>query len=512
MDNVTAELNRLQVKEQKWLDRQEKTPKWKESLADKVPDGLQKTLEAAFAKAFALVFAKGSAIIEKTFDKDDLVLSFESGDYIVDKSKSLKSVKRMEKLPQKKSRANNMMTAASGAGLGILGIGLPDIPLLISTVLKGIYEIALSYGCSYETEEEQIYILRLIRTALADDSIRKEYNSQLDSMSTENVLLGQEMDLTAKIMADALLVEKFIQGIPIIGVTGGIVNLSVYRKISKLAMLKYKKRYLQAKLFGVRKADEIVSPETDHCKFGGAKLVRCEETAQALSVWELLLKKIVWKQLDFVHDKTVLDFGSGNGVTADYFAVSNAVTAVEPEMELLNVRSMENEYIQRVGSLEVLKEMEAESFDVILCHNVLEYASDREDIVREFYRLLRKDGCLSIVKHNRAGRVMQMVVLLNQFEHANELLDGGYSAASKYGTIRYYEDEDVIKWCDGFAIEENHGIRTFWDLQQNQEIQKEQEWQEKMLEMELRVTDREEYRAVAFFHHLILKKRGKTEK
>lgn len=487
MDSVMAELNRLQAKEQKWLDRQEKTPKWKEALTDKVPSGLQKTLETAFSKAFALVFAKGSAIIEKTFDKDDLILEFESGDYIVDKSKSLKSMKRMEKLPRKKSRVNNMVTAASGAGLGILGIGLPDIPLLISTVLKGIYEIALSYGCGYETREEQIYILRLIRTALAEEGIRKEYNLQLDSMLMDDASLEQEMDLTAKIMADALLVEKFVQGIPVIGVTGGIVNLSVYRKISKLAMLKYKKRYLQAKLLGK------------------------EEQAQALSVWELMLKKIVWKQLDFVHGMTVLDFGSGNGATADYFAADNAVTAVEPETELLNVRSMENEYIQRVGSLEVLKEMEAESFDVILCHNVLEYASDREDIVREFHRLLKKDGCLSIVKHNRTGRVMQMVVLLNDFEHANELLDGGDSASANFGIIRYYEDEEVAGWCDGFTIEENHGIRTFWDLQQNQEIQKDKEWQEKMIEMELRVTDIEEYRAVAFFHHLILKKQEKTD-
>lgn len=55
---------------------------------------------------------------------------------------------------------------------------------------------------------------------------------------------------------------------------------------------------------------------------------------------------------------------------------------------------------------------------------VLEYAEDREDIVKEFARILKNDGKISIVKHNRAGRVMQMVVLLNDFEHAHSLLDG----------------------------------------------------------------------------------------
>ncbi len=84
----------------------------------------------------------------------------------------------------------------------------------------------------------------------------------------------------------------------------------------------------------------------------------------------------------------------------------------------------------------------------ILCHNVLEYVSDREEIMRQFARLLKPDGYISLVKHNRAGRVMQMTVLLNDFDHANSLLDGRDSTASEFGTIRYYEDMEVVGWCD----------------------------------------------------------------
>ena len=51
------------------------------------------------------------------------------------------------------------------------------------------------------------------------------------------------------------------------------------------------------------------------------------------------------------------------------------------------------------------------------------------------------------------------------------------------------------------------GIRTFWDLQQNQEIQSDPQWKKEMLALEIRVADLEEYKAVAFFHHLILEKR-----
>lgn len=54
-----------------------------------------------------------------------------------------------------------------GIGLGVLGIGLPDIPLFTGMVLKSIYETAISYGFPYDTEEEQCYILKLISTALS---------------------------------------------------------------------------------------------------------------------------------------------------------------------------------------------------------------------------------------------------------------------------------------------------------------------------------------------------------
>ena len=58
----------------------------------------------------------------------------------------------------------------------------------------------------------------------------------------------EEIDLTAAALADALLVEKFVQGIPIVGAVGGVVNTAVYSRVAKLAAIKYKQRYLYGKL------------------------------------------------------------------------------------------------------------------------------------------------------------------------------------------------------------------------------------------------------------------------
>ena len=226
----------------------------------------------------------------------------------------------------------------------------------------------------------------------------------------------------------------------------------------------------------------------------------------SLPPWEKLLKKMVWSQLGDIRGKKILDFGSGTGVTACHFAADNDVTAVEPCRQSVDERWMENGYTQLLGSTEVLRGMEAERLDVIFCHNVLEYAEDREIIVKELGRLLKKGGVMSVVKHNRPGRVMQMAVLLNEFERAKRLLEGKDDAASQYGTIRYYEDSDLSKWCEALRVERVLGIRTFWDLQQKQECHTDAEWQEKMMKLEMRVSEMEPYRSVAFFHHILLTK------
>lgn len=44
--------------------------------------------------------------------------------------------------------------------------------------------------------------------------------------------------------------------------------------------------------------------------------------------WGKLFYKLVWHNID-CEGKKILDFGSGFGVTADYFARNNDVTAIE---------------------------------------------------------------------------------------------------------------------------------------------------------------------------------------
>lgn len=79
-------------------------------------------------------------------------------------------------------------------------------------------------------------------------------------------------------------------------------------------------------------------------------------------------------------------------------------------------------------------------------------------------------------------------------------------AASKFGAIRYYEDDDIIKWVPELTVSDVFGIRTFWDLQQNQEKHGDEDWQDKMIQLEMRVAQIPAYKEIAFFSSFIIKK------
>lgn len=86
-----------------------------------------------------------------------------------------------------------------------------------------------------------------------------------------------------------------------------------------------------------------------------------------------------------------------------------------------------------------------------------------------------------------------MAVLLDGLDKANALLDGENSFASKFGAIRCCEDSDIQLWENELNITDIYGIRTFWDLQQNQEKHAEEDWQAGMIQLEMRVSQMPEY-------------------
>ncbi len=150
-------------KEQKFLQsaQKEQASVLQQKIAQKIPQKLEDTLKVAFRKAFYMMFEKGNGWIEKTIS-DDLALEYQVNAFRMQQSPTKQSWKKLKKSSQKKGSMNVMLTTVEGVALGTLGIGLPDIPIFMGMLLKGLYETAISYGFDYQTEEEQIFLLWLI--------------------------------------------------------------------------------------------------------------------------------------------------------------------------------------------------------------------------------------------------------------------------------------------------------------------------------------------------------------
>lgn len=247
---VNREMVRLKKQEDKFLfDRMHKKDTWlNQLLEDKVPEKLQATLNSAFAKAFALIFEKGTAAIEKTYNKEKRQTDYMVKEYADSITRNRKSLRSFSKKAKGTHATNVAVSGASGIGMGILGIGLPDIPLFTASLLRGIYELAMNYGYEYESEEERYFILQLIRGAVSYGGVLQTINDDINQfIETGELPDGYDRNEYIKGAADSLsgelLYMKFLQGIPIVGAVGGSYNAIYMQQIMKFADMKYRRRF-----------------------------------------------------------------------------------------------------------------------------------------------------------------------------------------------------------------------------------------------------------------------------
>ena len=239
-------------KEQKYLEKQavKKESFLNQKLEEKVPEKLQGTLDTAFAKAFHLIFEKGTAVIEKTYRKDEIEKQYKINEFANEIRQNKKTLRTFSKKAKGSGAKNLVMSGAAGIGMGILGVGLPDIPVFTAMILKSIYEIAMHYGYSYETEEEQYFILLLIQGAVSHGrqmlEINQTINYYIDSHKwREKETREQMIQKTAGYLSKELLYMKFLQGIPVVGAVGGAYDVVYLKQITEYANLKYERRFLK---------------------------------------------------------------------------------------------------------------------------------------------------------------------------------------------------------------------------------------------------------------------------
>ncbi|MDE6435566.1 MAG: EcsC family protein [Lachnospiraceae bacterium] len=242
----------------------DKTAKWVKFVEKKVPETLQNTLEAAFNKAFIAVFDRGATLIEKTYNKEKQQNIYKENEKLLDKEIfDAKLVKKFERQAKCTVAKNLAITSIEGVGMGLFGVGLPDIPVFVSVLLKSIYEISISYGFEYTTDREKLFILKMIDTSLKSGNTLRQKDTELNNLIEQynveerepreaddmaefvtELQIVRQIDDSAKALSRELLYGKFVQGMSVVGVVGGTADVTCLKRVTDYAKLKYKRRFL----------------------------------------------------------------------------------------------------------------------------------------------------------------------------------------------------------------------------------------------------------------------------
>lgn len=246
-----------------------KEPFWEKKLQAVVPENLQEKLETAFFKAFQVILRNGTGIIEKTYSKEKLEAAFKIREYTQTVSSTRKHLTAARRIAGRQTMKNVAGAGVEGAALGLLGIGLPDIPLFLGVIIRSLYTLSLHYGIDYRESSEQELLLDLLALSLyrGEDfcELDAEMNHRLFVRASEDAekLRGTDtlrpntdkawvdaaiIRKAAKTLSGELLYLKFLQGIPIAGMIGGLYDGIYLKKITDYAAVKMERRYLLSKM------------------------------------------------------------------------------------------------------------------------------------------------------------------------------------------------------------------------------------------------------------------------
>ncbi|HTT19902.1 MAG TPA: methyltransferase domain-containing protein [Candidatus Sulfotelmatobacter sp.] len=148
---------------------------------------------------------------------------------------------------------------------------------------------------------------------------------------------------------------------------------------------------------------------------------------------------------------------------------------------------------------------EAESFDVILCHNVLEFVDDPRAVLRSAARLLRSSsGLLSVLVRNQLGEVLKAALVKGDLAAAEQSLGADWGDESLYGgKVRLFTAKNLRAMLEdaSFTVIAERGVRVVSDYLPAK-ISRTSEY-ERMFHLERKLGSQAEFAAIARYTHCV---------
>ncbi len=203
-----------------------------------------------------------------------------------------------------------------------------------------------------------------------------------------------------------------------------------------------------------------------------------------------------------------LDIGGGTGTTAVRLArLGFHVTVLDasvPMLDLATRAAQEAGVAERIvlkhGDANQLADLfHADSFDVILCHNILEYVDDPCAVLRSAARALRDTSSItSVLVRNQAGEVLKAAIQNGDLAASEHNLDAEWGNESLYGgRVRLFTAEGLQATLlkSSLAVTAQRGVRMLSDYLPPS-VSRDDEY-ERIFELERKLGKRPEFVAVA---------------
>ena len=212
-----------------------------------------------------------------------------------------------------------------------------------------------------------------------------------------------------------------------------------------------------------------------------------------------------------------LDLGSGTGAAAVRLArlgvhvtlLDSSATMLEIAKRAAREAGLDEKITLKLGdAAQVANLFPAGSFDIVLCHNILEFVDDPNAVLSAAARVMRSDssgtGILSILVRNRAGEVLKAGIAAGDLEAAERNLTAAWGNESLFGgRVRLFALDSLQAMTKGasLAVTAERGVRVISDYLAPQ-ISRHEEY-DRIFELERKLGSRPEFAAVARYIQVI---------
>lgn len=214
-----------------------------------------------------------------------------------------------------------------------------------------------------------------------------------------------------------------------------------------------------------------------------------------------------------------LDLGCGTGSMAIRLArLGIHVTLLDSSQEMLETAkraAREAGVTERIAlkhgdAAELENLFPAGSFDVILCHNVLEYVDDPEAVLCSSARALRDSSAIfSVLVRNQGGEVLKAALQAGDLGGAENTLAADWGQESLYGgSVRLFRSESLqaMLKAASLAITAERGVRIIADYLPPQ-VSRSAEY-ERIVKLERKLGSRPEFAGIARYLHYLARRPG----